>query len=361
MKIALYISGHGYGHATRVMEVTRALLRLEPGVRFSVHSTIPEWLVQLNLDGYADYARVEVDIGVRQKDSYYPDKLTTLKALAKLLQSSHDLIEREVDHLRRLGTELVFADLPPLAFEIAHRAEIPAVGMGNFSWDWIYEPYATEYPDYAWTVERVRDAYRKCPVLLRLPFYGDMSVFPKIRDIPLVARHAEIDPAEIRRRIGLDAERRPIALIALRLEDMGGVDWSRVESATEEYRFVAFQEVPLREAVVLPPDYVRFQELVNTCDLVVSKPGYGIVSECIANRRPLLYTERFDFREYAVLVKGLEDYGWAHCIPHDDFLSGNWLPHLNRLREKTNHPPREFATDGADVAARFLLQELRST
>ena len=36
------------------------------------------------------------------------------------------------------------ADIPPLAFAAAHRLGLPAVGVTNFSWGWIYAPYASD-------------------------------------------------------------------------------------------------------------------------------------------------------------------------------------------------------------------------
>lgn len=358
MTVALYISGHGYGHATRLMEVARQLLRLRPEVRYVVRSSIPPWIVRLNLDGYAEFFPRELDTGVRQTDSYHPDKLGTLLSAAELWNASEVLATEEVDFLRSRGVRLILADLPALAFEISHRAKIPAVGMGNFSWDWIYEPYAEEFPEYRWVLERIRQAYSLCPLLLRLPFHGEMDAFPVVQDIPLVARHAEKDPQEVRTAIGLADEGRPVILIALRGEDLASVRWTQVGNTCGAYRFVSFQDIPLGGVLRLPPDLMRFQELVRAADVVVSKPGYGIVSECIANRTPLLYTERFEFREYRILAKALEEYGWSLCIPHDEFTAGNWLPYLERIRERLSRPPRPYRTDGATVAASVISDRL---
>ena len=43
-------------------------------------------------------------------------------------------------------------------------------------------------------------------------------------------------------------------------------------------------------------------------DVVVTKPGYGIISEAIANDAALLYTSRGDFVEYNVLVREMSRY-----------------------------------------------------
>ena len=47
---------------------------------------------------------------------------------------------------------------------------------------------------------------------------------------------------------------------------------------------------------------LRYEDLVAAADVVVSKPGYGIVSECIANDTALLYTSRGRLIEYDVMV-----------------------------------------------------------
>ena len=47
----------------------------------------------------------------------------------------------------------------------------------------------------------------------------------------------------------------------------------------------------------------RYEDLVAAVDVVVTKPGYGIIAECIAAGTPMLYTSRGDFREYDLLVR----------------------------------------------------------
>ncbi len=357
--LALYISGHGYGHATRVLEVARTLVRLRPGVRFLVRSTIPEWLVRLNLGDLATFQHVEIDVGVRQRNSYFPDKLRTLQDFASLWENRSQRIKQEAAALRGSDVRLILADLPPLAFEIAEAAGVPALAMGNFSWDWIYEPYTDEHPEYRWLIPAIREAYGKAVRLFRLPMHGDLSAFPSICDVPLVARHAELPASEVRRRLGLAESAKPLLLVALRPEDLADVDWSPLTWLSERYEVVAFSPIPLPGAHILPPDFMRFQELVHAAQVVVSKPGYGIVSECIANDTALLYVERHEFREYDVLVAGLDRYGWAEKLSVQDFQHGEWADALQQLESKRQRAHGHFDTNGAEVVARALLEYLR--
>jgi hypothetical protein len=53
---------------------------------------------------------------------------------------------------------------------------------------------------------------------------------------------------------------------------------------------------------------IRYEDLVGAVDIVASKPGYGIISECAANGTALLYTDRGRFCEYEVLVREMPRY-----------------------------------------------------
>ena len=48
---------------------------------------------------------------------------------------------------------------------------------------------------------------------------------------------------------------------------------------------------------------LRYEDLVAAVDVVVTKPGYGIISDCVANDTAMLYTSRGRFVEYDVLVE----------------------------------------------------------
>ena len=53
---------------------------------------------------------------------------------------------------------------------------------------------------------------------------------------------------------------------------------------------------------------IRYEDLVGAVDVVASKPGYGIISDCAANATALLYTDRGRFCEYDVLVREMPRY-----------------------------------------------------
>jgi L-arabinokinase len=102
---------------------------------------------------------------------------------------------------------------------------------------------------------------------------------------------------------------------------------------------------------------VRYEDLVAASEAVVTKPGYGIISEAIANDAAILYTSRGHFPEYEVLVEEMPKYLRSAFISQDDLFAGKWETHVDKLlaQPKIKKKPE---TNGADVAAELLLKAL---
>jgi L-arabinokinase len=93
-------------------------------------------------------------------------------------------------------------------------------------------------------------------------------------------------------------------------------------------------------------------------DVVVTKPGYGIISECIANDTAVLYTSRGNFAEYDVMVGQMPRLLRCEYIPLETLLAGCWLESLDRLHDKPP-PPERPRIDGADVVAEMIAGVVR--
>ena len=96
---------------------------------------------------------------------------------------------------------------------------------------------------------------------------------------------------------------------------------------------------------------------MRAVDIVVTKPGYGIVSECIANETAMLYTSRGRFPEYEVLVGEMQRYGRCEFIDQETLLAGRWEPYIQRLLAAPL-PAARPPLDGANVVAGMILETL---
>jgi hypothetical protein len=98
---------------------------------------------------------------------------------------------------------------------------------------------------------------------------------------------------------------------------------------------------------------LRYEDLVAAVDVVVTKPGYGIVSDAIAGRARLVYTTRGDFPEYGVLVAEMPRFLPVAFVSNQDLREGALGPALEEVLAKPFPPPPDLS--GAEVAAAELL------
>jgi L-arabinokinase len=267
----------------------------------------------------------------------------------------------EAERLRARGVRFVVADAPPLGCEAASRAGIPCVVISNFTWDWIYAAYpgfAERAPDVIPIIQR---AYQRAGAAWRLPMHGGFETFRTIRDVPFVARHATRTREETRERLRLPPNRQ-LALSSFGGYGDGGIDLDHLDSAGRWDVVITGNErqtaaPPGTQFVYEPELYasgLRYEDLVAACDAVVTKPGYGIISECIANRTAIVYTARGRFAEYEVLVREMPKYLRAHYIDQASLKSGRWCAALDAAL-KAPEPPERATTNGADVIADLLV------
>lgn len=363
MTIVCYVSGHGFGHAVRVTEVLRALCRRRPDTSVVLRTPIPRWMFDFDASAGCTHGFSQLDIGAIQTNSLSVDPHASLRAYADLITSKPTLIAAEIAAVSALRPRMILADIPAMACEIAVELGIPAVAMTNFSWDWIYADYVRDFPDFAWVIDDLRAGYGAATLLLRLPFYGDLSAFPRIRDIPLVARTARLAPATTRERLGLPRTDRLVLLT------FGGIGTtlSCAPAVPDGVTLVSTQPPSQPGA---PPKGARFisqgsmdaagvayEDLVAACEVVITKPGYGIVADCIANGTRLVYTPRGRFAEYPHLVNAIDAYVPNAFLSNEDLHAGRWLPALEAVLAQPSRPPA-IATNGAEVAASILDEML---
>ncbi|HKY22164.1 MAG TPA: hypothetical protein VJM31_13195 [Vicinamibacterales bacterium] len=366
--IAFYVSGHGFGHTSRVIEVIRAVLRRRPNAAVVVKTSAPRRLFERALSGRIQFVELSCDAGMVQTDSLHIDEAESIRqALAFQAELPHKA-EGEAAFLRQAGVRMVVGDIPPLAFEAANAAGVPSVAIGNFTWDWIYEGYPEHSPFEL--LQQIRATYQKATRVLRLPMSGGFTGLERVmRDIPFIARQSRREPDEVRRELGLPPRPvdKPLVLVSFGGYGLAGLDSDGL-GGLRDYR-IATTDLPTGDRSIKPTPgllYIseqqlyasgyQYEDLVRAADVVVTKPGYGIISESIANDTAILYTARGRFVEYDLLVKEMPRYLRAQYISQDDLLKGNWAPALEKLLNQPA-PTEKPGLNGADVAAEEILKQ----
>jgi hypothetical protein len=358
--IVYYVSGHGFGHARRTVPVLRAIAAAEPEVRVVVRTAAPAAM----FDGIANVQIAsperDFDPGVVERDALTVDPAASLERLAGVLARKDAIVASEAAFVRASGARLIVADIPYLAGDVAEAAGIEAVAVGNFTWDWIYEAYAS--PRTRELVAAVRACYGKMRTLYQLPLGHNVTSFREVVPVPLLAERARGDRAATLARLGVEgADPRRRVLVAMR----GGVEVGvlrRAAEASPEILFITGQRVPDAPANLsaLPGDGLDFTHALAACDVAVAKVGYGIVSDCIVNGVGLLHPPRVGFREDEISLREGPRYLRMRGISREDLEAGNWRGGLTALLDQA--APRErMSADGDVVIAERIVERLKRT
>jgi hypothetical protein len=359
-KIAYYVSAHGYGHGVRSADIIRALCRID-GVEVELTSSLPPAFLRNRLGAVRVTLRNrQFDVGMVQLDSIRVDVEVTRRRVEELGAHWDVLVDREARWLSEKSVSMVVCDIPAIPICAAKRVGMPALVVANFSWDWIYEEFAERDVRWRPLVERFAQAYAQADLLLKLPFSGPMEVFPRQVAIPLVASPGRRRREDLARVTGADPAHTWVLLsfTTLAWDDAALHNVQRIEN--HEFFTVQPLEWQGRNLHAVHRDVIPFSDVLASVDIVVSKPGFGLLSECVVNRKPLVYADRSDFREYAILEREMKRYLACVHMPAEALYRGDLEPWLRRAQSLP--PPTEtLPADGGKKAAEIITTILRHT
>ncbi len=356
--IAYYISSHGYGHGVRSCSIIRVINEIYPRLTVHIVTELPAIFLS-NQSGSArnPVRAMSFDVGMVQLDSIRVDVDATLDKLELLISRRKELVEQEHSFLKETGIDLVVADIAGIPIEAAAMAGIPRVAIGNFGWDWIYSDFMPRDRRWGPIVKMFREQYAKADLLLRLPFCEPMNAFPRVEDVPMVAAPGRARRSGIAALTGCDPRKKWILLSFTTLE------WNEEAvahvEAIEDYEFLTVLPLQWQGSNIhsLSREQVSFSDVVASADAIISKPGYGILSDCIVNHKPLIYADRSDFREYSVLEDSIRKYLKHLHIPAGKLYSGELHESLEGLWTRPD-PETTLPRGGDRIAAGRIAASL---
>ena len=358
LRVCFYITAHGFGHASRCQAVAEQLLARRPDAEVELRTTAPGWFFDWLLDERCTLTRPAstLDPGVVQSDSFHHDIPATLRAWQELLARQADLVAGETAHLQRSACQVVVSDVAPLPLAAARRADLPALAMGNFTWDWILEGYQDREPRFAPVVDGVRRLYRQADLYLRLPLSHDTDLFNSQRHIGFTTRRSRVAPEEIRATLGLDPDHL-VVLLSFGGFGVASLGLERVERQ-RGVRCVWDRGPGLAPALISARGMgLHYPDLIRAADVILTKPGYSIISEAVAQRTLLAYAPRRGFRESELLEPFLQARWPSLAVAPNALADGRWVDEVVPwTRARLGEPTPEIAVDGAAEAVRAIVE-----
>lgn len=321
------VSGHGYGHLAQVSPVFHRLHERNPNIRLHVVVDLPKVIVREKLPMAETIDQRALDVGLVQKDPFFPDLHGTIDLLEALHGSWEETIEAEAERMRALRPDLVIGDIPYLTFAAAHRIGVPSIAVASLTWDEVLKAYfpIDSDPFNRW-YHQMQEAYgyaslalHPAPALNESPFSNKLETEP-------IHQSARRRSEQMRERLGIsDTDYRPVVLVTT-----GGITGempiTRLQSMTDcHWLVVGADKIGIGNVhSTACLDGFRFFDIIASADVILAKAGYNTAVEAVAAGVPIVYVPRGQFPDEQPIINWMKQYGVARELPMDDFLAGRW-------------------------------------
>ena len=358
MNIAYFISSHGFGHASRASAIMEALEAAVPHIHFEVFTGTPEWLFRdAGLKDFT-YHPGAVDVGLVQLGPMDHDLPRSVETIRNYLDSIPGRAAVLAEELKKLSIDAVICDISPLGIIAGRQAGLPVFLFENFTWDWIYELYVPECPDFAEINKRLREIFVQAAYRMQSEPLCDPLPDADIL-IPPASRKPHHTAAEFRKALGIPDSHR-IGLIS-----MGGIpenlDFAVDSSIPDHVTLLlpgTFERTEKRGNKILLPHHSGYYhpDMVHAADFVIGKAGYSTIAEVCAAGAAYGYISRANFRESDVTVAFLAARPNTLEVALDRFEAFSLDEEITRLLELGKTAPQ--SVNGSDVAAEFILKSI---
>ena len=324
MNICFYISDYGYGHASRDIAIIRRILDEFNDVTLYIKTDGPFHFVRQSLpQRNVKVIQTKNDVGVIfEENSVTVDRERTEKMLDGWLSSWDNYIQNEKRFCETHGIDLILSDIVPQPFIVADELGIPGIAVSNFTWHYIFYNLFGDIP----ATERIKEAYQCADMALVLPFNEVMDIFRKKKEINLVSREITVDGRDMRRRCGIsDDELLVYVGVGKSFDPSFMRSMKPIEVENVKFLISSDAELPFGNVIRIPTNEMETQNYIAACDLVVSKTGYGMVSEAVRGRIPMLLLKRDGFKEDELIGDKVEELGIGRFISEYIFLDGSWM------------------------------------
>jgi hypothetical protein len=353
VRIAYFITPHGFGHAARAAAIMVALQEIDAALQFDIFTQVPRWLFEDSLVRRFRYYDVCTDVGLVHTTALHEDLPATTRRLDAFFPCDQALVATLAALLRSMSCALVLCDIAPLGLLAARAAGIPSVLIENFTWDWIYQGYVQEDARLARHIAYLQSTFAAADYHVQTepiccPSPADLTT-------PPVSRKPQHSMPQTRTQLGLPMQA-PAVLLT-----MGGVPESYTFlSQLYQHRDLFFvvlgagNTLERQANIVFLPHRSAFfpPDLIYACDAVVSKTGYSTLAEVYHAGVPFGYVVRQRFREGPVLDAYITAHMSGLAMTEQEFHSGAWLSRLPELLALPRLPQRE--TCGAARIAHFV-------
>lgn len=350
LKVAVYVSSHGFGHASRMAALAEELVKYQ--VTVFLRSDRPDFLFDCLANPFCAKEDVACDFGVAHTTGLKTDVKATKDKLISLFTRRNEIVEREVSWLREQEIDLALVDIPFLAIEACDYASVPVFAISNFDWFFIYSFVFEQDKELRPLINTIYGLYSRVSASFRLPFSSkaSMGAFPKAQKVGLLAKRK--DGYEDIRKLYQIAENERILACSFGGEKGMQMEMDKVCKAFKGIVISASQDMDVSNHRYAPRSS-DWLDIIAGCDVLLTKPGYSTFAEATHFGKPILYRPRLNYPEEKVLIQGLARYKAALEVPQKMDTIAAWKSLFATAPEQYK-PSASYRNQNANIAAGIM-------
>jgi hypothetical protein len=356
MRIAVYVSNHGFGHAARMIALVREVLTA--GSECAVIGNCPRFLFQGLEDPALTIRESCLDFGMLERDWRTPDPAATADRFVREWSARGETVAREARFLREWGADLAIADVPPMALDIAREAAVPLIVITNFDWEYIYRNMLPNTAAIRIALDEYRNLASGVKLALRLPFStpASLDAFPRCEVAGILAPEARSNRRRLSRELQIQPTERIVAVVSRtggefpipRICNIPGV--TVVSSIPCDH--------PSHRLIPRDFDYPR---LLASADIVLTRAGYSTLAGCVQSGTFTVYTDREAYVEDPLLIEEMRRYGHGVHIPCAELPGFDWEGLFARIGRPGKKRLTRYRNANRRIAARCLAEAAPET
>jgi hypothetical protein len=333
------LSGHGFGHLAQVAPVLNEWRRRWPEARLTIQSVLPETVLRERIAGRFTVVVGAADFGMVMVNALEAKVAESLAAYRIFHAEWGERLAWQERLLRDAAPDVLLANVPYLSLAAAARLGIPALALCSLNWADILAGYCADIPDLPALRAPMLAAYNSAVAFLQPAPSMPMPDLDNGQPLGPIAALGRNRRTEIDQRLGLrDTE-------MLVLMGLGGVDmrpplenWAALPGV--RWLIPPNWDVARLDMIswAVLTDYSML-DLIRSCDVLFTKPGYGAFVEAACNGKRVLYVERDDWPEEPWLSQWLTAHGNGVKISRRQLATGDLVEPLRALLAQPEQPP----------------------